>query len=113
MRSPPQTRIAREPKEDKEEDEGGPEMVRLLNASIALNTWAGALNMFTLWLVSGSMAGLILVLCARQSGRRLIASTQLVPALARSGSAEITVASALVTANWTSRQTRTAMSRPD
>ncbi len=88
-------------------------MVRLLNASIALNTWAGALNMFTLWLVSGSMAGLILVLCARQSGRRLIGGTQLVPALARSGSTEVTEAPALVTANWTSRQNRTAMSRAE
>ena len=88
-------------------------MVRLLDATIELNTCAGALNMFTLWLVSGSMAGLILVLCARQSGRRLIAGTQLVPALARSGSAEITVASAVVTANWTSRQNRTAMSRAE
>jgi hypothetical protein len=41
-------------------------MVRLLDASIALNTWAGALNMFTLWIVSASIAGLIFALCARQ-----------------------------------------------
>jgi len=88
-------------------------MVRLLNASIALNTWAGALNMFTLWIVSAGIAGFIFALCAGQSGRRLIAGTELVPALARSGSAEITVASALVTANWTSRQNRTAMSRAE
>jgi len=88
-------------------------MVRLLDATMALNNWAGALNMFTLWLVSGSMAGLILVLCTRQPRRRLIAGTQLAPALARSSSAEITVASALVTANWISRQNRTAMSRAE
>jgi hypothetical protein len=43
------------------------EMVRLLDASIALNNWAGALNMFTLWLVSGTLAGLIFALCAEQS----------------------------------------------
>ena len=88
-------------------------MVRLLDASIALNNWAGALNMFTLWLVTGTIAGLILALCARQPRQRLIAATQLAPALARCGSAEITVASALVTANWTSRQNRTAMSRAE
>jgi len=88
-------------------------MVRLLNASIALSTWAGALNMFTLWIVSAGIAGLIFALCARQSGRWLIAATQSVPALARSGSAEITVASAVVTAHWTSRQNQTAMSRAE
>ena len=44
-------------------------MVRLLEASVALNNWAGALNMFTLWAVSGGIAGLLLVLCARQLER--------------------------------------------
>jgi hypothetical protein len=88
-------------------------MVRLLDASIALNNWAGALNMFTLWLVTGSIAGLILAFCARQPRRRLIAATQLVPALARSGSAEITAASALVTADWTSCENQIAMSRAE
>ena len=86
-------------------------MVRLLNASIALNTWAGTLNMFTLWLVTGTIAGLILALCARQPRQRLIAATQLVPVPARSGSAEITAVSVLVTADWTSRGNQTAMSR--
>ena len=88
-------------------------MVKLLDASIALNTWAGALNMFTVWMVSASIAGLIFALCARQRKQALIAGAQSVPALARSGSAEITVASALVTADWTSRENRTAMSRAE
>jgi hypothetical protein len=88
-------------------------MVRLLETSMALNHWAGALNMFSLWIVTASVAGLILALCDRQPRQRLIAATQLVPALARSGSAEITVASALVTADWTSRGNQTAMSRAE
>jgi hypothetical protein len=44
--------------------EGSPEMIRLLDVSIQLNTLAGALNMFTLWMVTGSLAGLVLALCA-------------------------------------------------
>ncbi len=35
-------------------------MVRLLHASVELNTWAGALNMFALWAVSAGVAALIL-----------------------------------------------------
>jgi hypothetical protein len=49
-------------------EEGSTEMVRLLDASIQLNTWAGALNMFTLWLVTGSLAGLALALFAWKPG---------------------------------------------
>lgn len=44
-------------------------MVRLLDTSIELNTWAGALNMFTLWFISASIAGLVFALCARQPTR--------------------------------------------
>ena len=41
-------------------------MVRLLDASIELNTWAGALNMFAVWMVSASIAGLVFAICAKQ-----------------------------------------------
>ena len=88
-------------------------MVRLLDASIALNTWAGALNMFTLWIVSASIAGLIFALCARQPRQRLIAGNGLASALVSPGPAEVTVACALVPANWTQRRDQTAMSRAE
>lgn len=76
-------------------------MVRLLDASITLSNWAVALNMFALWAASAGIAGLILVLFSHQPRQRLIAGAQLAPALAPSGSAEITVAPALVTSSWT------------
>jgi len=41
-------------------------MIRLLDASLELNTWAGALNMFTLWAVSAGVAALALAFCTRR-----------------------------------------------
>jgi hypothetical protein len=41
-------------------------MVRLLDASIELNTFAGAFNMFSLWILTASLAGLVFALCARK-----------------------------------------------
>ncbi len=41
-------------------------MVRLLDVTISLNNWAGALNMFTLWVVSAGVAALILAVNSRR-----------------------------------------------
>lgn len=70
--SPPFIIGAVEFEERKFGGEGSSEMVRLLHASVELNTWAGALNMFALWAVSASIVGLILGLCARQPKEMLI-----------------------------------------
>ncbi len=50
-------------------------MVRLLDTTIELSTWASALNMFTLWAVTAGVAGLIVALCARQPRMALAAET--------------------------------------
>jgi hypothetical protein len=48
-------------------------MVRLLDASLELNNWAAALNMFTLWMVSAGVAVLLFAVCARRTQLALIA----------------------------------------
>ncbi len=47
-------------------------MIRLLDASMELNAWAVAFNVFALWAVTAGVVGLILGLCARQSKEVLI-----------------------------------------
>jgi hypothetical protein len=62
--SPPFIIGAVEFEERKFGGEGSSEMARLLHASVELNTWAGALNMFALWAVSAGVAALILAVCS-------------------------------------------------
>ena len=42
-------------------------MFRLLDASMELNAWAGALNIFALWAVSAGVAAVILAASSRRS----------------------------------------------
>ena len=50
-------------------------MFRLLDASMELNTWAGALNIFALWALSAGVAAVILAVSSRRSREMLVAQS--------------------------------------
>ena len=88
-------------------------MVRLLDASIELNTWAVAFNVFALWVVSASIAGLVFALSDRQPRQRSVAATQLAAVLVPSGSATVKVASGSMLANCAALQDQTVLSHSE
>jgi hypothetical protein len=54
---------------------GNTAMFRLLDASIALNNWAVALNIFALWALSAGVAAVILAAGSRRSREMLAAQS--------------------------------------